>query len=80
MSQFYGREGPTPTMVHIDMKYVVHMPLSKPGFKWHILNNTIVNVWSCYLTFVVHAQLTVRATVLLHTFPPSLKERIDNLL
>lgn len=45
-----------------------------------MLNNTIVNLWSCYLTFVVHAQLTVRATVLLHTFPPSLKERIDNLL
>lgn len=63
-----------PCMVHIDMKCVVNMPLSKPGFK------SIVNLWSCYLTFVVYAQLTFRATVLLHTFPPSLKERIDNLL
>lgn len=41
-------------MVYIDMKYVVYMLLLKFGFKWYILNNIIVNLWSCYLIFVVY--------------------------
>lgn len=39
----------------------------------HQLNNTILNLQNCYLTFVVHAQLTFRATVLVHTFLPNFK-------
>lgn len=79
ISQFYGREGPSPTMAHIDIKCVVNMTQPKTWIKMayeganHQLNNTILKLQNCYLTFVVHAQLTFRATVLVHTFLPNFK-------